>query len=87
MSNRELRALGLSVNTNNTGTICNTNIAGTAGTESTVETFLLHPYSDNINPSTVEGRKLYLVATKELGEDKKISITIENSLNVKYSPL
>ena len=46
-----------------------------AATETgTVETFSLHPYSENINPSTVEGWKLYFTATKELGQDERISV-------------
>ena len=67
-------------NTNNAGTISNTNAAGTG---SITQTFLLHPYSENVNPSAVEGRKLYLAATKELDEDKRISVSIENGHKVK----
>ena len=57
--------------------------SSTATRSSTVETFSLHPYSENINPSTVEGRKLYLAATKELGKDERISVSIENGHIVK----
>ena len=46
---------------------------------STVESFALHPCSDNINLSTAEGRTLFLSATVELSDDKKIAMPIDNS--------
>ena len=49
----------------------------------TVETFSLHLYSENINSSSVERRKLSLAATNELSKEERISISIENSHNAK----
>lgn len=91
MSRRELRALGVIVNPNNTRTMSNANnavavannVGAVANNAGTVEKFSLHPYSENINPSTVEGRKLYLTATTELNKDDKIRISIENGHKVK----
>ena len=81
MSRRELAALGIATDTNNTGVMSNNSNAGT--NTGAVESFSLHPHSDNINPATVEGRKLYLAATKELSKDERITISIDNAHNVK----
>lgn len=82
MSRRELRVLGVILNTNNTGDMSNSDDTAASNT-GTVESFSLHPYSENINPSTIEGRKLYLAATKELSKDQRISVSIENGHKVK----
>ena len=81
MSRRELAALGITINTNDTTGISNSNsIVANTGT---VETFTLYLHLENINASIVQGRKLYLAATKELGKEERIGISIENRQNVK----
>ena len=64
MSRRKLAALGIILNMTNRETMSEFSVATGTGT---VEIFFLYPYSENINPSAVEGRKLYFTATKELG--------------------
>ena len=82
---RELRALGITVNTNNASE--NQNMAGTLATAtatSTVEEiFELNPCAGNIKPSSTEGAKLYSKATEELLEDQKIKMSIENGHKVR----
>ena len=87
MSRRELIALGVIANANNASTMSGTGGSSSTGTGTSntgaVESFSLHPCSENINPSTVEGRKLYLAATKELNKEDRISMSIENGHKVK----
>ena len=52
---------------------------GTMTTRTTPETFVTDPYQANINPVTSEGAKLFLKATQELADDKKLEIKQEKS--------
>ena len=81
MLRRELVALGIAVDANNIAGMSNFN--ATATNTGAVETFSLHPHSENINSLTVGGRKLYLAATKELSKEERIGVSIENRYNAK----
>jgi len=52
---------------------------GTMTTRTTPETFVTEPYQANIHPVTSEGAKLFLKATQELSDDKKLEIKQEKS--------
>ena len=80
MSRRGLAALGVSVNANNIGIMSNANMTGTG---SAIEFFLLYLCSENINPSAVEGKELYLAVPKELDKEKRINFSIKNGHKVK----
>ena len=54
-----------------------TNSGGTATPATTV--FIMDPYSSNINPGTEAGRKLFLKATEERSDTKKIDVTQANA--------
>ena len=55
------------------------NMSGNAQPATPAEIFVTDPYQANINPVSSEGAKLYLKATQELADDKKIEIKQEKS--------
>ena len=75
---RELRGLGINLNMIESNNTLKSTEAGTNGRTGAMES-LYFIYLDNINPSVVEGRELFLVVTTELSTDKKIAVSISNS--------
>jgi len=45
--------------------------------------YRLSPYDGDILPSTYDGLKLYLAATKSLDEDKRWALNVQNGLTIK----
>ena len=53
---------------------------GTGGTASTatIETFIIDPFADDINPGTTQGQKLFTEACSALNEADKLTASVEN---------
>ena len=45
--------------------------------------YVTNPYHGNILPGTSTGSKLYLAATKQLEESKRLDLSIENAIAIK----
>ena len=80
VSQRELRNLGIDINTTESNTMLN---AGSGAAAAPIETFSLNTYACNINPGTDNGSKLYLKAIESVSSEKKIEVSIGNGHNVK----
>jgi len=74
MSAREVRYINRESNK-----ILNMSLTNTGAQSSTTTRFILDPYSSDINPGSESGRKLFLKATEERTDAKRVDVTQGNA--------